>query len=215
MNSANFASYDFSEVCISATWCLVGQLDAAVCSHRERRVPRHLPQVALGISEETMAPEEDLLCLLDYRGSSLGSFCEYRIHLPLLSHVVRQRDAREPAVLYIVYIYTGVGRKRRPREEGDHHPTRLEERHLVSAHLGFGPSQTVAVEGDGSLEVAHAEREEAHPGFHCVQSPSLASRLRTILSRRKPPFHRLFTQARASVAFSEVQRCESERHGDT
>jgi hypothetical protein len=43
MNSANFASYDFSEVCISATWCLVGQLDAAVGSHREGRVPRYLP----------------------------------------------------------------------------------------------------------------------------------------------------------------------------
>src|SRR5215218_8017034 len=135
MNSANFASYDFSEVCISATWCLVGQLDAAVLSHREGRVPRHLPQVAVGISEETVASEEDLLRLLDYHGSSLGSFCEYRIHLPLLSHVVRQRDTREPSVLYIVNIYTGVGRKRRPREEGDHHPSRLEERHLFAANL--------------------------------------------------------------------------------
>src|SRR5215203_2203700 len=205
MNSANFASYDFSAVCISATWCLAGQLDAAVCAHREGRVPRHLPQVAVGISEESVAPEEDLLCLLDYRRSRLGSFCEYLIHLPLLGHVVRQRDARELAVLYIVYIYTGVGRKRHPREEGDHHPTSLEERHLLAANLGLGPSQTVAVEGDGLLEVAHAEREEAHPRFHCVQSPSLASRLRTVLSRRKPPFHRLFTQARGSVAFSEVR----------
>src|SRR5215208_5630482 len=99
MYSANFASYDFSKVCICATWCLVGQLDAAVGSHREGRVPRHLPQVALGISEESVAPEKDLLCLLDYRGSSLGSFCEYCIHLPLLGHVVRKRDARELAVL--------------------------------------------------------------------------------------------------------------------
>src|SRR5919112_1728593 len=129
-----------------------------------------------------MAPEEDLLCLLDYRGSSLGSFCEYFTPPPLFSHVVRKRDAREPTVLYIVYIYAGVGRKRRPREEGDHHPTRLEERHLVSAHLGLGPSQSVAVEGDGSLEVAHAEREEAHPRFHCSQSPLLASRFYTLLS---------------------------------
>src|SRR5215212_7240310 len=102
MHSANFACYDFSEVCISATWCLVGQLDTAVGSHREGRVPRHFPQEALGISEETVAPEEDLLCLLDYRGSRLGSFCEYCIHLPLLSHVVRERDAREPAVLHII-----------------------------------------------------------------------------------------------------------------
>jgi len=56
-------------------------------------------RLALGISEETIAPEDDLLCLLDYRGSRLASFCEYRIHLPLLSHVVRQREAREPNVL--------------------------------------------------------------------------------------------------------------------
>src|SRR5829696_4452414 len=91
----------FTEVSDSATRCLVGQLDTAVGSHREGRVPRHFPQDALGISEETVAPEEDLLCLLDYRGSSLGSFCEYLIHLPLFSHIVRQRDTREPAVLHI------------------------------------------------------------------------------------------------------------------
>src|ERR671910_3800315 len=91
-----------SEVSNSATSCLVGQFDAAVGSHREGRVPRHFPQDALRISEETVAPEEDLLCLLDYRGSSLGSFCEYRIHLLLLSHIVRQRDACEPTVLHIV-----------------------------------------------------------------------------------------------------------------
>src|SRR5215208_1807238 len=100
-NSVKFPLRVCSEVSDSATRCLAGQLDAAVGSHREGRVPRHFPQDALGISEETVAPEEDLLCLLDYRGSRLGSFCEYFIHLPLLSHVVRQRDAREPAVLHM------------------------------------------------------------------------------------------------------------------
>src|SRR5829696_4454548 len=154
-----------------------------------------------------MAPEEDLLCFLDYRGSRLGSFCEYLIHLPLRSHVVRQRDAREPTVLYIVYIYAGVGRKRRPREEGDHHPTRLEERHLLATHLGLGPSQSVAVEGDGSLEVAHTECEEAHPRFHCSLSfPCQPWKYE--LSLRKLPFHRPF--AGACGRFSEVRI----RHGE-
>jgi hypothetical protein len=102
VNSANFACYDFYEVCISATWFLVGQLDTALLSHREGRAPRHLPQVAVRIRKESVAPEEDLLSLLDYHGSGLGGSCEYRVHLPLIGHVVRQRDAREPAVLYIV-----------------------------------------------------------------------------------------------------------------
>src|SRR5215208_2820316 len=170
MHSANFACYDFSEVCISATWCLVGQLDTAVRRYREGRVPRHLPNEALGISEETVAPEEDLLCLFDYRGSSLGGFRKYRVHLLLLSHVVRQREAREPTAFYIVYIDVCVGSERRLRKEGDHRPTRLEERHLIAAHAGLGPPQAVAVEGDGSFEVAHTEREEAHPRFHCSVS---------------------------------------------
>src|SRR5215204_5141483 len=91
----------FTEVSDSTRRCLAGQLDAAVSSHWEGRVPCHFPQEALGISKETVAPEEDLLCLLDYRGSRLGSFREYLIHLPLLSHIVRQRDARELAVLHI------------------------------------------------------------------------------------------------------------------
>src|SRR5215208_3115670 len=91
-----------SEASHSATRCLVGQLDTAVGSHREGRVPRHFPQEALRISEETVAPEEDLLCLLDYRGSRLCSISEYCINLILLGNVVRQRDAREPAVLHIV-----------------------------------------------------------------------------------------------------------------
>ena len=55
-----------SKVSDSARKCLVRQLDTAVGSHGEGRVPRHFPQVALRISEETVAPEEDLLCLLDY-----------------------------------------------------------------------------------------------------------------------------------------------------
>src|SRR5215216_6331737 len=139
----------FSEVSICARRCLVGQLDAAVRGHREGRVPRHLPQEALGVREETMAPEEDLLCLLDYCGPSFGRFSEYRVHLLLLGHVVREREARQPAVLYLVYIDACVGGERRPREERDHHPTRLEERHLIAAHLRLGPSQAVAVEGDG------------------------------------------------------------------
>src|SRR5918994_3669007 len=81
---------------------LVGQLDAAVRSHREGRVPRHLPQEAVGVREETVAPEEDLLRLLDYRCSGSGCFCKYRVHLPFFCHVVRQREARESAVLYVV-----------------------------------------------------------------------------------------------------------------
>src|SRR5918994_7326383 len=130
---------------------LVGQLDAAVRGHWEGRVPRHLPQEAVGIREETVAPEEDLLCLLDYRGSGFGGLCEHRVYLPLLGHVVRQREARDPAMLHILYVDARVDGERRPREEGDHHPTRLEERHLVAAHAGLGPSQSVAVEGDRAL----------------------------------------------------------------
>ena len=95
----------FSEVSPpSGTRCLVGQLDAAVRAHREGRVPRHLSQEAVGIREETVAPEEYLLCLLDYRGSGLGGFCEYPVHLLLLGYVVCQREARESAMLYILYI---------------------------------------------------------------------------------------------------------------
>src|ERR671917_677949 len=102
----------FSELSVCTTRCLVGQLDAAVRSHREGRVPRHLPQVAVGVSEETVAPEEDLLCLLDYSCPGSCGFCEYRVHLPLLGHVVRERDAREPAALYIVWIQARVGGER-------------------------------------------------------------------------------------------------------
>src|SRR5919112_2008987 len=127
---------------------LVGQLDAAVRGHREGRVPRHLPQEAVGVRKETVAPEEDLLCLPDDRGSGFGGFCEYRVHLPLLSHVVGQREAREPTMLYILYIDACVGGERRPRKEGDHYPISLEERHLISTHVGLGPSQPVSVEGD-------------------------------------------------------------------
>jgi class 3 adenylate cyclase len=53
-----------------------------------------------------VAPEKDLLRILDYRGFGPGGACEYRVHLPLLGHVVRQRDARVPAVLYIVSTAT-------------------------------------------------------------------------------------------------------------
>src|SRR5918998_1597963 len=74
---------EFPEVSVSATGCLAGQLDAAVRAHREGRVPRHLPQKAVGVGEETVAPEEDLLRLLDYRRSCLGRLREYRVHLPL------------------------------------------------------------------------------------------------------------------------------------
>src|SRR5215213_4235676 len=160
----------FSEVSICARRCLVGQLDAAVRGHREGRVPRHLPQEALGVRKEPVASEEDLLCLLDYRCPRLGGFSKYRVHLPFLGHVVSQREPRESAVLYIVYIDAGVGGERSPWEEGDHHPASLEERHLIAAHLGLGPPQSVAVEGDGSIEVAHAECDEAHPRFHCPVS---------------------------------------------
>src|SRR5215212_654476 len=182
-----------SEVSVCARRCLAGQLDAAVRSHREGRVPRHFPQEAVGVREDTVASEEDLVRLLDYRGSGLGGFRKYRVHLLLLSHVVRQREAREPAVLYVVYIDACVGSERRPWEEGNHHPTCLEERHLLTAHVGLGPPQAVTVEGDGSLEVAHAERDEAHPRFHCPVSFSWY-RLRTTLSPKTLRFHRLFTQ---------------------
>src|SRR5918998_3674474 len=120
---------------------LVGQLDAAVRGHREGRVPRHLPKEAVGIREETVAPEEDLLCLLDYRSSGFCGFCEYRVDVLLLGHVVREREARKSAMIDIVYINPCVGSERDPREEGDHHPTRLEERYLIAAHVRFRPSQ--------------------------------------------------------------------------
>jgi transposase len=38
-----------------------------------------------------------------------------------------------------LYFDACVGSERRPWEEGDHHPTSLEERHLIAAHLGLGP----------------------------------------------------------------------------
>jgi hypothetical protein len=71
--SRDHAHEAFWEVSISARRCLVGQLDTAVRAHREGRVPRYLPQKAVWVREETVAPKEDLLCLLDYRCPGLGS----------------------------------------------------------------------------------------------------------------------------------------------
>src|ERR687894_1544674 len=124
----------------TATRCLVRQLDAAVSAQWEGRVPRHLPQETVGVCEETVASKEDLLCLLDNCGSGLGCFFEYRVHLLLLSYIVRQREAREPAVFYILYFDACVGSERRPWEEGDYLPTSLEERNLIAAHVGLGPA---------------------------------------------------------------------------
>src|SRR5215203_1277002 len=144
---------------------------AEVWGYREGGIPCYLPQEAVGVCEEPVAPEEDLLCPLDYRCPGLGGFCEYRVHQFLLCHVVRKREAREPTVLYLVYIDACVGGERRPREERYNHATRLEERHLIASHAGLGPSQAVAVEGYRALEVVHAKRHETYPGLHCVLLP--------------------------------------------
>jgi hypothetical protein len=68
----------FSEVSVSATRYLLGQLDAAVRSHRGGRVPHHFPQVALGISEETVAPGAALFPEVTTRCIAVSAFAVRR-----------------------------------------------------------------------------------------------------------------------------------------
>jgi hypothetical protein len=103
---------------------------------------------------------------------------------------VRERAAREPAVLYIVYIDACVGGERYPREESDNRSTCLEERDLMAAYLGLRLPQPVSVEGDGAPKVAHAKCNEAQPWFHCSApfsciEPLLRQLRMTVLSRRR------------------------------
>src|SRR5918998_481749 len=146
--------------------CLGRQLDAAVRGHREGGVPRHLPQIAVRVREEPVASEKGLLCFLDHPGPGLCGLREYRVDVLLPSHVVRQREAREGAVLHVGYIETRVLGERGFREEGYRHPAALEERHLFAARALPGPSQAVAVGGYRATEVAHAERNDTHPWLH-------------------------------------------------
>ena len=67
-----------------------------------------------------MAPEENLLCLLDYRSSGLGGLCKYQVDTLLLGYVMRQREACQPAVL--CNIDARVGSEPLPREESDNRP---------------------------------------------------------------------------------------------
>src|SRR5918997_1286611 len=128
--------------------------------------PRHLPQIALRVREEPVASEKGLLCFLDHPGPGLCGLREYRVDVLLPSHVVRQREAREGAVLHVGYIETRVLGERGFREEGSPPPAALEERHLVAARALPGPSQAVAVGGYRATEVAHAERNDTHPWLH-------------------------------------------------
>jgi hypothetical protein len=125
-----------------------------------------------------MAPEENLLCLLDYRSSGLGGLCKYQVDTLLLGHVMRQREACQPAVL--CNIDARVGSEPLPREESDNRPARLEKRYLIAAYLGLRLPEPVSVEGDSALKVAHAECNEAYPWFHCIAPFSRSAALATV-----------------------------------